>query len=223
MTSPNQPYPQPAPYAPRAIVPLAQPDSVQRAVLLIYAGSVFAVVGGAVGVMAALGSTSFSFGSTTSSSGVSVPQALLMIVAISSAAIQCALWVWMAWKTGAGRQWARVVSTVFFGITSAGLVASTVFLGLSGLLDARQVPSLLVSVAEFGVGLAAIILLYRPESSEYFAITQQARYADMYARTQQAAAYPGGPVPGYGPPSNYGQPTQYSQPSPHGQAPQPPH
>src|SRR5579859_7197739 len=32
--------------------------------------------------------------------------------------VLAALWLWMAWKTRTGRNWARIVSTVFFGLLS---------------------------------------------------------------------------------------------------------
>jgi hypothetical protein len=217
MTSPYQPYPQPAPYAPGAMAPLAPPESVRRAVGLILTGSVLAVVGGIVGGMTAHSSTFFSYGSTTSS-GVTVHQSSLLFDALFGAALQCALWLWMAWKIRAGRQWARVLSTVFFGITCVSLLATAVMIGLPGHFGARLLPGLLITLAQFGVGLAAIIFLYRPESSGYFAIALQSEAADTYARTQAAAAaWPGGSPTGYGqPPQPYGQPAQYGQP------PQPP-
>jgi small-conductance mechanosensitive channel len=72
--------------------------------------------------------------------------------------ISIVLWVWMAWANGRGRPWARIVASVLFalntiflfvGISRAG--TSTLFTGLGWLL-----------------GLGAIIMLWRRESSAYF-------------------------------------------------------
>jgi hypothetical protein len=69
-----------------------------------------------------------------------------------------ALWVWMAWANGKGRNWARIVATVLFALNTLYLVisvsragGSAIFVGLSWIL-----------------GLAAIILLWQRESSAYF-------------------------------------------------------
>jgi tetratricopeptide (TPR) repeat protein len=75
------------------------------------------------------------------------------------------LWLWMAWKSNAGRNWARVLSSVFFGAAISGLLGSVA--------DRRWTPALLVFLIECGVGLAAVILLWRPESSQFFAAARQ--------------------------------------------------
>jgi len=40
---------------------------------------------------------------------------------IAGAVALAGLWLWMAWKNKQGRPWARVVSTVFFGVFTAYL------------------------------------------------------------------------------------------------------
>jgi hypothetical protein len=88
------------------------------------------------------------------------------------------LWLWMAWKSNAGRNWARVLSSVFFGAAISGLLGSVA--------DRRWTPALLVFLIECGVGLAAVILLWRPQSSQFFAAARQPKLT--------AAAVP--PYPG---------------------------
>ncbi|HEX6524154.1 MAG TPA: hypothetical protein VF070_29760 [Streptosporangiaceae bacterium] len=85
--------------------------------------------------------------------------------------ILAGLWAWMAWKNDEGRSWARIVSTVFFGITC--LYSLSMALELVALLrfdDVSAGPLALISLvfAQWVVGLLALILLWRPESSRYF-------------------------------------------------------
>lgn len=70
------------------------------------------------------------------------------------------LWLWMAWANGRGRNWARILSAVFFGINTLDLVVSFAVV--------RAVPTSIVGIVIWLVGLAAIVLLFRRESGPYF-------------------------------------------------------
>jgi hypothetical protein len=82
----------------------------------------------------------------------------------------------MAWKTGAGRDWARVVSSVFFGFASLQLILSIALFARPG----HTLPGFIASLVEWGVGLAALIQLWQRESSEFFAFAKQAKLANGY-------------------------------------------
>lgn len=82
----------------------------------------------------------------------------IVVVLVVILLIGVALWAWMAWANGRGRNWARIVATVLFVlntlyfllvVTRAG--SSALFVGLDWL-----------------VGLGAIIMLWRRESAPYF-------------------------------------------------------
>ena len=45
-------------------------------------------------------------------------------ILIVGALIAVALWLWMAWANNRGRNWARIVSAVFFGISTLDLLIS---------------------------------------------------------------------------------------------------
>jgi tetratricopeptide (TPR) repeat protein len=94
------------------------------------------------------------------------------------------VWLWMAWKSNAGRNWARALSSVFFGTTIPGLLASVA--------DRRWTPALGLFVIECGVGLAAVILLWRPESSRFFAAVRQAKLTAVSVPPNPGAADPAG-------------------------------
>jgi hypothetical protein len=119
---------------------------------------------------------------------------------------QVSLWLWMAWKTKAGRSWARVVSSVLFGLMCLQMLVV--------LLGSSPVPKI-AAAAEWIIGISALILLWQRESSTYFsAVTAAGSNAPLPA--------PGYPPAGYGYPNPpYGQPPMppYGQP-PYGQPPQ---
>jgi hypothetical protein len=133
--------------------------------------------------------------------------------AIFEGLLQSGLWLWMAWKTKAGRNWARVLSTVFFGLLSLWLIAAIFVL---------PAVSKTIIVAEWIVGLSALILLWQRESGQFFAAAKQARLG-YFAPPQpgyQAPAQPYGQAIPFGQqPPQYGQP-QYGQSPQYGQPPQ---
>jgi hypothetical protein len=81
-------------------------------------------------------------------------------IAIIFGLLGVGLWVWMAWANGGGRNWARILSTVFFGIDTLGL--------LGNLARATPVLSMVFAVLIWLVGLATVILLWRGESATFF-------------------------------------------------------
>jgi hypothetical protein len=97
--------------------------------------------------------------------GRSVP----ITVAAVFGLIVIALWLWMARANGQGRNWARILSTVLFGLATLQLISqassrqpvSHVGVGLIVL-------GVIVPVLGWLVGLAAVWLLWRPASSAFF-------------------------------------------------------
>ena len=75
------------------------------------------------------------------------------------------LWIWMASANKAGKNWARITATVFFGLNTLGLLASFV--------QAETLLGRLITLVIWLIGLGAILMLWRKESSEYFAAPRQ--------------------------------------------------
>jgi hypothetical protein len=65
----------------------------------------------------------------------------------------------MAWKTGQGRGWARILSSVLFGLCTLDQLS---------LLKSGVAIGTIFEVVTWLVGLGAIILLWLSSSSEYF-------------------------------------------------------
>jgi hypothetical protein len=87
-------------------------------------------------------------------------QRLLIGELIAGGLISAALWLWMAQSCRAGKAWARVLSTVLFGIYTLGQAFSTV-IGAGG---AGQI----YYIAVWLIGLVAIVFLWQRPSTEYF-------------------------------------------------------
>jgi hypothetical protein len=83
-----------------------------------------------------------------------------LILALISAGIGIGLWIWMARANGRGKNWARITSTVLFAIETLSV--------LEALRGPKTVVDLVFPVLTWVVGLGAIWLLWRPESSAFF-------------------------------------------------------
>jgi hypothetical protein len=149
-----------------------QPKSVRNAVWLMYGGAVLSGISAIL--VLALSSTirtaegkALRNGNQTLISQGKKPLTAAQIHSVENVTIGVfvfvlvvgvLLWVWMAWANGRGRSWARIMASVFFGLNTIYLVLSVsraglsvIFVGLGWLL-----------------GLGAIVLLWRKESSYYF-------------------------------------------------------
>jgi hypothetical protein len=155
------PYPPgwqtPGPSGWQTPTPSGPPQSIQRAVMLMYAGAGLEVLGLIFDLIIRRGSTA---------SGI--PGAIIGI----------GLWIWMAKANQAGKNWARITSTVFFGIDCLGLLLILVGVGVvmhavSSSVKIILVASVLAAVVTWVIGLMTIVLLWRRESSEYYAAVKR--------------------------------------------------
>jgi hypothetical protein len=138
------------------------PQSVQRAVRVMYAGAAASLIGIAVDLTAlsAIRSAITKRSATMTAAQVNNAVHVEIGFLIAGGLIGAALWLWMAQSCKAGKGWARTVSTVFFGIDTLSVLASLG--GLGGGLT--RIYGLVVWV----IGLIAIILLWQRPSSDYF-------------------------------------------------------
>jgi hypothetical protein len=171
---PSGSYPQYPPGGPVQGERPPQPKSVRTATWLMYAGAVVS----AVNVILAVALSKHLKNSFTSAalkanatarrqgkatltmSQIHTLANVIVVVTIVVGLISIVLWVWMAWANGRGRNWARIVASVFFGL-------DTVFI-LLALTRAGAAASAWSSLVTWLIGLVAIIMLWRRESSEYF-------------------------------------------------------
>ena len=83
-----------------------------------------------------------------------------LVLALVSAGIGIGLWILMARANGRGKNWARIVSTVLFVVETLSVLAA--------LRAPKTLIALVFPALTWLVGLGAIWLLWRPESSAFF-------------------------------------------------------
>jgi len=140
----------------------APPTSVQTAVRLMYAGAVISAISVILGLVT-IGSLRHSLETkypsyTTAHINTLVDSSIVIIVI--GGIIGVGLWLWMARMNFKGRNWARITGTVLFGINTVEL------LGLFS--RSASAVSAVFAIVTWLVGLGAVIMLWRRESSAYF-------------------------------------------------------
>jgi hypothetical protein len=138
------------------------PPSVLNAVKLMYAGAAVSTVSLIIsladigGIKAAIKKAK----PTWTPAQVNQYDRFLIIVSVVSGVIGIALWLWMARSNNQGKNWARILSTVLFCLATLDLIG--VF------SQPKTVLGLVFPLLTWLVGLGAVLLLWRPESSAFF-------------------------------------------------------
>ena len=138
------------------------PQSVLNAVKLMYAGAAVSAVSLIISLVSIGGTKDAIRKARPSLTPAQVNQLNTFIIALAvvSGVIGVALWLWMAQKNGQGRNWARILSTVLFGLAT---------LDMFGVLSQpKTVLGLVFPVLTWLIGLGAIVFLWRRESTEFF-------------------------------------------------------
>jgi len=160
-----QPYPsggQPTvPLRPRA------PVSVLTAVKLMYAGAAIGAVQLIIGLALIIVDTKAAARGRFLGHSLAAQKPLIITVWIVLSLIGIALWLWMARANGQGRNWARILSTVLFGLATLQLITD-LQQAVSPAGTIEPVIGLLLAVLGWLPGLAAVWLLWRPASSAFF-------------------------------------------------------
>ena len=138
------------------------PPSVLNAVKLMYAGAAVSAVSLIISLVSIGGTKDAIRKARPSLTAAQVNQLNTFIIALAvvSGVIGVALWLWMARANGRGKNWARILSTVLFGLAT---------LDLFGVLSQpKTVLGLVFPVLTWLIGLGAVILLWRGESTGFF-------------------------------------------------------
>jgi hypothetical protein len=138
------------------------PAPVQNAVKLMYAGAAVSTVS-LVWSLANIGGTKDAIKKARPSltaAQVNQLNEFIITLAIISGVIGVALWLWMAKANGQGKNWARILSTVLFGVATLDLI---------GVFREPTTPiNLVFPVLTWLIGLGVVILLWLKESSAFF-------------------------------------------------------
>jgi hypothetical protein len=143
------------------------PTAMRRVGFLMCAGAAIGLISGIVDGLTTHNVVFYTY-SSASSTTATVHYTSSYVAGIIQGIIGGGIWLWMTWKTRAGRKWARVLSSVFFGFLSLQFFGGIFSLAGSG----GAVAAFSLILVEWGVGLAALIGLWQRESSEFFAFAK---------------------------------------------------
>jgi hypothetical protein len=138
------------------------PPAILNAVKLMYAGAAVSIAGLVIGLATAGGLKSAIRKAQPKLTAVQVNNTahFILVAAVISGLIGAALWLWMAWANRRGRSWARILSSVFFGVSTLNTAGS--------FAEPGDPVNRILTGAVWLVGLGAIILLWRPDASAYY-------------------------------------------------------
>ncbi len=159
-----EPYPTGGP-EPQPVQP-TPPPPVQNAVRLMWVGAAISAISLIVtlATVSSLRTAIHNADPTLSATKLHSAETAAVVLAVAFGLIGIGLWVWMALANKAGKNWARITATVFFGLDTLSL--------LVGLRQAEPALSRAVSLLTWVAGLGAVILLWQKISSAYFAASR---------------------------------------------------
>ena len=159
---------------PQRQAPPAQPSSISTAVKLMYAGAVLSVLS-LIYSFTTLGNLKDDIRTELMKNDTSVSQstidaayAVTITIAVIFGLIGALLWVWMAWKNGQGRSWARVVATILGVFNVLGLL----FTAVGSNSETVTVISSVISVV---LAVIILVLLWKKESSDFYSAAEASR------------------------------------------------
>jgi hypothetical protein len=147
---------------------LPEPPSLLYAVYLMWAGAGLALLGTILTVTDGSSLKAEAFrrarinnDRASGAGGYTVAQlhqvaSITFIGLVVAGIISVLLWAWIAWAASRGRGWARTFASVLFGLLTVEMLVS-----------ASRGVSIIFIVLEWVVGLAAIVLLWRRETTAY--------------------------------------------------------
>jgi hypothetical protein len=186
---------QPYPSSGKLVEPLRPPapKPVLTAVKLMYAGAAASAVYLIILLAVVIGDTKAVHASWNGHRLATAPAITLGLV---PGLVVIALWLWMARANGQGRNWARILSTVLFGLATLQLIKL-----ISDLRQPVSHAGFGVTVLNYGVtalfaaawlvGAAAVWLLWRPASSAFFkpqGFTQAGHSAQPSSRIRSSSS-----------------------------------
>ena len=140
----------------------AAPPSVLNAVKLMYAGAAVSTVSLVISLVNISGTKAAIKKARPNLTTTQVNQLNTFIIALALIAgvVGVALWLWMSRANSQGKNWARIVSSVLFGLAT---------LDMFGVLSQpKTLLGLVFPVLTWLIGLGAVFFLWRPESSAFF-------------------------------------------------------
>lgn len=142
------------------------PSSIQNAVKLMYAGAAVSAIVIIVALLTIGSAKTAVHNAFPSYSATRVRRAAIGLVAYEVVVqlITIGLWLWMARANRGGKSWARILSTVLFGLNTLILLASVA--------RPHATLGIVLLLVVWLIGLGAIFFLWRRDSSGYYAASK---------------------------------------------------
>ena len=140
----------------------AAPAPVLNAVKLMYAGAAVSLVSLVISLTDVSGTKAAIKKARPDLTATQISQlnGFIIGLAIVSGLVGVGLWLWMSWANKGGKNWARIFSTVLFGLAT---------LDLFGVFSQPKTAlGLIFPLLTWVIGLGAIVLLWRTDSSQFF-------------------------------------------------------
>ena len=142
------------------------PATMRKAVRFMLAGAAITVVFAVFEVIATIvDKNSIDINGKSPTSSQLATEIVFLIV---SYIVYILLWVLMARFNRAGMKWARIVASVLFAISTLQLYETVASLHGGQVITAADIIFIIITLAQWGVGVGAIAMLWRPDSSAYF-------------------------------------------------------
>ncbi|QKE82696.1 hypothetical protein [Arthrobacter sp. NEB 688] len=154
--------------------PVTRPKTMDTAVLLMRVGAALSLVSLVLSFVFA-GDIREQATQALEDSGQTVDPALVdgavtigIAVAVVFGLLGAGLWLFMAWANGRGKSWARITASVLFGLSLVSF--------LVGLTQPAAALSRVLSIVSIALGGYIVYLLWRKESSAFYAASNAPRY-----------------------------------------------
>lgn len=146
---------------------LTPPAAVRLAVRLMWVGAVVSLISTVVALATydtfrdTVAEQARTIDPAVSQDAIDTQIAVGITFAVVIGVIGALVWLWIAWKNGQGRAWARTVATVLGGL-------NIVFTLLSFASGQTESAVLLLSLVNLVLAIAILVLLWRKESTSFF-------------------------------------------------------
>ena len=164
----------PPPPSGGAPAPPTQPGSVATAVKLMYVGAALSLLSVVVSFFT-LDTIKDTVADAIRESDPDATQGMIdtaytvtLFMTVVMGLIAVGLWLWMAWKNGQGRSWARIVATVFAGLNVLFSLGSFTQPGITGVAAIFSVINILLAIV-------ILVLLWKKESTAFYESVTQSR------------------------------------------------
>ena len=151
-----------------------KPGSIASAVRLMQVGAVLSIVSVVVSLLTldtlkdTIAEAMRDSDPDVSQSTIDAAYSIGVVSGVIGGVIAAGLWLWMAWKNGQGRSWARVVATVFGALN---LVFTAVSFGSPGMTSV----SLVFGAVNVLLAVVILVLLWQKPSTAYYNAVSQGR------------------------------------------------